>query len=255
MVRDYLKHFSLLLLIVLTLFAGACTNNENSPNNSITENEARQRAENFVSNSPTYNFDGNRASLELVETLFPDIENTWQFVFRFLSTHAGWGDRTGQPLLEVITWHEATITVQQGEVTNAVMDNKWDMVNQRMLEEETTMPTTQQNTTPSNHDLENLVNQAKEDLSNRLSISTGQIEVLEAKSVVWPDASIGCPQPDMQYKQVPVDGALIRFRAGGKDYEYHYGGNRGLFLCERPTGVQKDKPPQINLLPTDSADK
>jgi len=68
-----------------------------------------------------------------VETLYPDIENTWQFVFKFESRQAGYGDRTGQALAEVITPHEAIITVAQDEVTSAMMDDKWDMLTQRML--------------------------------------------------------------------------------------------------------------------------
>jgi len=73
--------------------------------------------------------------------------------------------------------------------------------------------------------------QAQKDLAHRLSVPIDQIEVLEAKSVVWPDASLGCPQRGMRYKQVPVDGVLIRLQAHGQVHEYHGGGRRGLFLC------------------------
>jgi hypothetical protein len=82
------------------------------------------------------------------------------------------------------------------------------------------------------HGLEEIIDRAKKDLAGRLSISVEQIEVLEATSVVWPDASIGCPQPEMSYKQVPVDGALIRLKVEVHEYNYHSGGSRGLFLCE-----------------------
>lgn len=99
-----------------------------------TESAARQMAEEFVRNSPTFQFDGIEESLTLAETLYPDIENAWQFVFQFESRQAGYGDRTGQMLAEVITPHEAIITVEQGEVTNAIMDEKWDMINQQMLD-------------------------------------------------------------------------------------------------------------------------
>lgn len=100
----------------------------------LTEEGSWEIAEEFILNSPTFTFDGNRASLEMVETLYPDIDNAWQFVFRFESTHAGYGDRTGQMLAQVITPHETIITVEQGEVKNAVMDERWDMINQRLLE-------------------------------------------------------------------------------------------------------------------------
>ncbi len=100
----------------------------------IGEEEARQIAREFVIDSPTFAFDGILATLELAETLHPDIENAWTFVFRFESAHAGYGDRTGQMLAEVITPHEAHVTVENGEVVSALMDEKWDMLSQRLVE-------------------------------------------------------------------------------------------------------------------------
>jgi hypothetical protein len=94
--------------------------------------------------------------------------------------------------------------------------------------------------------MEPLVRMAKEDLAQRLDIQVEDIQVLEARGVVWPDASMGCPQPGMAYIQVPQDGSLIRLSAGGQNYDYHSGGNRMPFLCElSPTG--KDTPPGIDL--------
>ena len=72
--------------------------------------------------------------------------------------------------------------------------------------------------------LESLIEKAKEDLGQRLSIDVSQINLLEAEEVTWPDASLGCPQPGMRYKQVPEDGALIVLEAQGTTYEYHNGG-------------------------------
>jgi hypothetical protein len=105
------------------------------------------------------------------------------------------------------------------------------MIEWQISNEHGTMPDTPTNSTPYRSDIENLVIQAKEDLVDRLSIPIDQIEVLEAKSVVWPDASLGCPQPGMRYKQVQVDGVLIQLQTNGQVYEYHRGGSRGLFLC------------------------
>jgi hypothetical protein len=90
--------------------------------------------------------------------------------------------------------------------------------------------------TPSNQSLQKLVTQAKDDLAKRLNIATDQIDLIELQSVVWPDGSLGCPQPGMGYIQVQVDGLLIRLRVGGRIYEYHSGGNRLPFLCEQPAG-------------------
>lgn len=101
-----------------------------------------------------------------------------------------------------------------------------------------------QPTPPSGLDL--LIDKAREDLAQRLSIPTSQVKLVEAKPVVWPDASLGCPQPGMEYKQVPYDGALILLEVQGITYEYHNGGSRGLFLCEK-TISKPEKSPQINI--------
>ncbi|MFW6151091.1 MAG: hypothetical protein ACOC6A_06115 [Chloroflexota bacterium] len=106
---------------------------EQTPMQQINEEMSREIAEEFVRNSPTFAFDGMPETLELVETLYPDIEGAWGFVYRFESRHAGYGDRTGQALAQVITPHEAHITVERGEVISALMDEKWDMLAQEML--------------------------------------------------------------------------------------------------------------------------
>jgi len=77
-----------------------------------------------------------------------------------------------------------------------------------------------------------LVNAAIDDLVRRLHVDRAAIIVLEARSVVWPDGSLGCPRPDMVYPQVQQDGALVRLRAEGKEFSYHSGGTRPPFLCE-----------------------
>jgi hypothetical protein len=100
----------------------------------FTEDEARELAGNFVKNSPTFKFDGIEDTFQLVETLYPDIENAWQFIFQFESRQAGYGNRVGQTLLQVITPHEVVVTIEHGEVISALMDSKWDMIEQRMLD-------------------------------------------------------------------------------------------------------------------------
>jgi hypothetical protein len=97
--------------------------------------------------------------------------------------------------------------------------------------------------------LEGLVNLAKEDLAQRRSISVDQIKVLLVRSVVWPDASLGCPDPDMRYRQVPMDGMLLLLSARGQVYEYHSGGARDPFLCEQKASVSKATPDLLDLTP------
>lgn len=98
----------------------------------------------------------------------------------------------------------------------------------------------------SSSNMESLIEKAKEDLAQRLSIEIAEIRLVEARDVVWPDSSLGCPQPGMKYRQVPEDGALIVLQAQGVEFEYHSGGSRGLFLCEKVFS-SPEKPPQVDI--------
>lgn len=105
-------------------------------------------------------------------------------------------------------------------------------------------------------DIDNpLVMQARQDLADRLGVSFEEIEVLSFEAVVWPDASMGCPQPGMEYIQVPKDGALIRLRVEGQVYDYHSGGNRGVFLCENSLKSNQDSLKINPIPPPGSADE
>jgi hypothetical protein len=99
---------------------------------------------------------------------------------------------------------------------------------------------------PTSTGMEFLIEKAKEDLAQRLSIDVAEISLAEAKEVVWPDASLGCPQPGIAYKQIPQDGALILLQVGINIYEYHSGGSRGVFLCEK-LKKDSDSPPKLDI--------
>lgn len=82
--------------------------------------------------------------------------------------------------------------------------------------------------------LQPFIDQAADDLAARLGVERDEISTHAAVLVVWPDTSLGCPQPDMRYAQVPTDGSVIELDHGGAVYRYHTGGERGPFLCEQP---------------------
>lgn len=72
-------------------------------------------------------------TLKLVETKKAETPYTWTFIFEFSSSHGGYGDRTGKVVTEVITPHRAVIRVERGKVSNAVLDNKWNMLTQQIV--------------------------------------------------------------------------------------------------------------------------
>lgn len=78
------------------------------------------------------------------------------------------------------------------------------------------------------------VEDATADLAERLGVVTDAISTIAAVLVTWPDSSLGCPQPGMEYLQVLTDGAVIELEAEGAVYRYHAGEGSGPFLCGTP---------------------
>lgn len=84
-------------------------------------------------------------------------------------------------------------------------------------------------------ELQNLVDKAKEHLADQLALPVGQIHLLAAYEVVWPDASLGCPQEGMAYVQVLTPGYLIHLGSGNLTFEYHSGKGDHVIYCANPS--------------------
>ena len=97
------------------------------------------------------------------------------------------------------------------------------------------------------------VRSAIEDLAGRASISPADIKVVSVEEVVWPDTSLGCPQPGMRYSQVLQDGMRIILRVNNSDHHYHSGGSRAPFLCVQKAG--KPRPPQSDMTGPEKPDQ
>lgn len=89
--------------------------------------------------------------------------------------------------------------------------------------------------TPPASGLQSLIEKAKGDLAQRLSITAAEINVTETRDVTWPDASIGCPQEGMVYAQVLTPGYLILLEYANNQYEYHTGKGTAVTYCANPT--------------------
>jgi hypothetical protein len=115
--------FSLALLIVLTFSGISCSQSQTG-----SPEESQRVALEFVKQEATYRFDGIPETLKVTSTT--SIANGWKYRIEFNSRHAGYGNRSGQVLAEVITPHTAEVTVQAKKVTKAIMDGQWDMISQ-----------------------------------------------------------------------------------------------------------------------------
>ena len=96
----------------------------------------------------------------------------------------------------------------------------------------THMPQNNPDPSPS---LQNLIEQAKEDLAQRLSAPETEITVVDARGVVWSNSSLGCPQPGMVYADVLTPGFIILLNINDQEYEYHAGKSSDAFYCDNPT--------------------
>lgn len=71
------------------------------------------------------------------------------------------------------------------------------------------------------------------DLAGRIGVDESAITVVEEREVTWPDSSLGCPEPGVQYLQRLTNGVLVVLEAQGRRYEYH--GGDTLAYCKNPT--------------------
>jgi hypothetical protein len=76
-----------------------------------------------------------------------------------------------------------------------------------------------------------LVQQALDDLEERIGVPLEEISVVSVTEVIWPDGSLGCPQPGQFYTQATMPGYLIVLSYQDQEYSYHADMNRA-FLCE-----------------------
>jgi hypothetical protein len=118
------------------LMAVACVapGNQGQFQGAISEADSQKIAETFLRNSPTIRFDGIDNTLKLVSSQGDDKTYRWEFNYEFQCRHPGYGDRTGLILAQIITSHTAQIIVDHGQIVQAVLDGKWDMLTEKMIE-------------------------------------------------------------------------------------------------------------------------
>lgn len=78
-----------------------------------------------------------------------------------------------------------------------------------------------------------IIEKLRADLASRIGAEpAARARVVLAKSVEWPDGSLGCPVPGEMYTQAIVPGYQVDFATRERTWSYR-GSNRGFFkLCE-----------------------
>ena len=63
-------------------------------------------------------------------------------------------------------------------------------------------------------------------------LSKDSVEHLKIRSIQWPDSSLGCPEPGVDYLQKMIPGYLVSFTVDGKIYSVNIGDNTAI-ICDR----------------------
>ena len=96
------------------------------------ESEVRQIAESWITGAPTYAYDGSGLafvnSTRLESSPLRDL-----LTYRFTSSHAGYGNRSGTMVAQAITEHTIRVTTIDRNVDSAVIDERWDEMGQFLI--------------------------------------------------------------------------------------------------------------------------
>jgi len=94
------------------------------------QNDKLTLAKQFVMDDATFQFDGMADTMTgtIDESADPAIATV-----EFTSRNAGFGNRSGMMLAEVLTPHTAIVKISNGQVVSAVMDGTWDMMSQKVI--------------------------------------------------------------------------------------------------------------------------
>ena len=104
-------------------------------------------------------------------------------------------------------------------------------------------------TTADGGEEEPLVELAIGDLADTLGVDRDQVAVLSVDPVTWPDSSLGCPEPGVDYVDGDIDGFRIVLRHLNSEYNYHQGGEGDPFHCPPPPKRPIGPEPTISVPP------
>ena len=89
-----------------------------------------------------------------------------------------------------------------------------------------------------------LVDKVRADLASEQSVNAGDVKVVSAQAVNWPNGALGCPKPGTMYTQAIVPGYRIELEAAGHRFTYHASAKGSFKRCDRRIGAMTPKSAQ-----------
>jgi len=90
---------------------------------------------------------------------------------------------------------------------------------------------TARRTVPAAPGLQTAIDAALADAARRTGLDPRALKVVGAETVIWPDGSLGCPEPGVVYTMAPVPGYRIRIESAGRVLDYHADRRGAPALC------------------------
>lgn len=97
----------------------------------LEKDDAYQAAMQYAKLTPTYAFDGSIIASEYNTTVG---SGKYEFAFAYESSHAGYGNREGEALAQMITPHTVVIDIVGDVIVSAITDDEYDEMAGRMFE-------------------------------------------------------------------------------------------------------------------------
>jgi hypothetical protein len=102
-------------------------------------------------------------------------------------------------------------------------------------------------TPPAPAAIQALLPKLLDDAAVRMGVAAAQLRVASVESVTWPDASLGCPQPDRQYAQVLMPGHRVKIAGpGGNVLTYHTSSRSGGWAWCPPQRATEPLPKDLS---------
>ena len=96
-------------------------------------------------------------------------------------------------------------------------------------------------TLPADPGLQTAIDAAVAEAARRTGLDPRALKIISAETVIWPDGSLGCPEPGVVYTMAPVPGYRIRIEVTGRVLDYHAARRGDPLFC--PQGRSTDAHP------------